>query len=194
MKKICNSIIKNKIDIEWGAHFREDSINKRIAKKLVKAGCNELVFSPDSGSQKILKILRKRLTPKQILRAAKAIKVIKKDVNVTFNMFLNAPGETVNTLKETFKLAEKICRIGLKGYVSFNRIQIYPHTEIYKIAIKNHIIDKCTNLLEPKYYDPPPFNLFAKPDSTIHLFSVSLQNSNNFFKRLMKRLNIFKTF
>jgi radical SAM superfamily enzyme YgiQ (UPF0313 family) len=180
IEKICDLLIKSKVDVNWSAYFREDSISKMLVEKIIKAGCSDLQFSPDSGSEIILRILQKKLTPKQILKAARIIRNFK-EVNTRFYMFLNAPGETICTLMETFRLVRKLCKLKLKGCVSFNQIQIFPRTRIYKIALRNRIIDKNSNLLQPKHYNPLPLSLFLKPltfKKSVHLFSINLETSS----------------
>ncbi|MFH0832822.1 MAG: radical SAM protein [Candidatus Aenigmatarchaeota archaeon] len=175
IENICDSLIKSKVGMNWSTHFREDIISKRLVEKTVRAGCNEFTFSPDSGSDKMLKTLQKELTTKDILKAANVMKDFK-GVNTLFNMLLNVPGETMGTLGETFALVDKIRKLGLSGYVKFSRIHIFPRTKIAEIALKNNGINKDTDLLEPTFHDPPPLNLFAKPMPfyTLHLFGLDL--------------------
>jgi len=47
-------------------------------------------------------------------------------------------------------------------------IRIYPHAEIKEIAIKEGIIDKNLDLVEPVFYNPPPLKYMV---SLLRIFS-----------------------
>jgi radical SAM superfamily enzyme YgiQ (UPF0313 family) len=168
IEKVSNLLISKGINIRWSAYFREDIINKKLTEKLVRSGCIHMMFLSASGSNKILKILQRKIRVEEILNVGKVTREFE-NLIPEFEFFLNGPGETINTLKETFIFAYRMYKSALISKICkpcagirFNRIRIYPRTILYKMALKNNIIKKDTNLLSPTYYTSLPLNGFIK--------------------------------
>ena len=64
-KDICNLILDRGIKIKWGANSRVDNIDEEILILAKKAGCIQVTFGWESGSQKMLDIYNKQTTVKQ---------------------------------------------------------------------------------------------------------------------------------
>jgi radical SAM superfamily enzyme YgiQ (UPF0313 family) len=65
VKKICNLLKEKKINIIWAANARVDNINREILLEVKSAGCREVMFGFESGSQRILDILNKKTKVEQ---------------------------------------------------------------------------------------------------------------------------------
>jgi len=77
LEEVCNLIIKKKLNIEWLAQgIPRKEMNYNFFKKMKQAGCYELQFGLESGSDKVLKVMKKRHTVKEaeqcIIAASKA--------------------------------------------------------------------------------------------------------------------------
>jgi len=157
---IINGMIKKKIDIKWKAEVRVDAFNEDFLARMVKSGCYRLDFSPESGSNKILKILQKEVTAKQIVNSFRMVKR-HKELKTWYYMMLNAPGETFSTAWESIKLVSKLYSMGLakKGRALFSVMRIYPNTMLERIALKKGIITPKTDLLLPVFYNPYPISI-----------------------------------
>ena len=154
-KLICKEIIKRKLDIEWGAYFKVDLIDLELAELLKKSGCKDIEFSPDTGAGKIMDIMKKDMKPSDIFKSYKLLKDV--GAKLEFNFLINAPGENLITVLETYIVILKLVIKGLiknGGRFSINKIRIYPHTEIYEMAINKKIMSPKSNLLEPIFYSP----------------------------------------
>jgi len=106
LKEICNRIIDEKIDITWSCLGRVDNIQPEMLKLMKKAGCWQINFGCESGSQKILDILNKGVKKEQIEKAIKMTKDAGMDVKGLF--MLGNFGETKETIEETLKFIKKI--------------------------------------------------------------------------------------
>ncbi len=159
-RKICKEIIERKLEVKWKAWFREDVLNKASVIEAVKAGCQLFEFSPDGGSQEALDILQKDMTTRDVMKMCEIASQIR-GVNVAFNFMCNVPGETPGTIARFMKLLTSItakCREKLQ-WLGLTRIRIYPNTEMCRIAQRQRIINSETDLLNPTFYDPAPFNI-----------------------------------
>ncbi|OGD52699.1 hypothetical protein A3K80_04360, partial [Candidatus Bathyarchaeota archaeon RBG_13_38_9] len=105
---VCNEIINRNVDITWSCPngVRVDSLNDTLLRKMRHAGCTTLGFGIESGSQKVLNNVNKRL---DLSIVSKAIKRAKKYNITTFGFFvLGLPGETRETLERTIKFSKNL--------------------------------------------------------------------------------------
>lgn len=65
LNELCDALIKNKINITWGAFVSVNNLNKELLKKMKKAGCHLLFFGIESGSDRLLQLMNKNYTSKQ---------------------------------------------------------------------------------------------------------------------------------
>ncbi len=103
---ICEGIINRKIDIPWGCSTRVDLVSKEILAKMAKANCNEVCFGVESGCQRILNAVKKRVSPDQCENAIKWAKEI--GMFVTVSVIIGYPGETQETIKQTLDLVHRL--------------------------------------------------------------------------------------
>lgn len=103
---LCDEIIKQKLDIKFITQARVDEVNKKIIKKMKKAGFTTICFGVESGSQRILNLLRKDIN---IIQIKKAFKIVKEEGLFTVGFFLiGSPTETIEELNMTIKLMKEI--------------------------------------------------------------------------------------
>ena len=58
---ICDEMISREAVIPWGCQTRVDTVSKEILAKMKKAGCNEVSFGVESGCQRILDAVHKKV-------------------------------------------------------------------------------------------------------------------------------------
>lgn len=158
-RKICEELIKRKVNIRWRAYFREDFVNKRSIIEARDSGCDVFEFSPDGGSQKALDILRKDIKMQDIIRTYELVNAVK-GVRFRCSLMYNIPGENSKTVTDFYKFLFRIMTKHWKklDLIGLTNIRIYPHTRIYQIALKEGVIDERTDLLTPTFYNPSPFD------------------------------------
>ncbi len=104
LKAICEMMKQNKIDIIWGGNARVDNINLEILQIAKDAGCRQITFGFESGSQRILDILNKKTTVEQNRRAIELCNQVGIIPQGTF--MIGNPTETVEDIKATKKFIE----------------------------------------------------------------------------------------
>ncbi|MEM3697753.1 MAG: radical SAM protein [Candidatus Bathyarchaeia archaeon] len=133
-EKICDGIIKEGIDISWGASSRVDTLSKKLVEKMRKAGCWILFLGIESGSQKILDAIGKRITIEQ---AKKAVKIVKDaGIKVLGSFIIGFLQDTTETIKETIKFAKSLNL----DYAEFSILTPYPGTPIFDYSKKNNML------------------------------------------------------
>lgn len=131
LKEFYNALRENKLKMVWGCQTRANIAQDiGILKMMKKAGCVQVDIGCESGSDKILKNLKKGITSEMILKSFKNLKQVKMETFATF--ILGNPGETIEDVKKT----ERIARYA-PGGVSFLILVPYPGSPLYKMALDN---------------------------------------------------------
>ncbi len=133
-EKICDEIIKQGWDISWGASSRVDTLSKKLVEKMKKAGCWVIFLGIESGSQKILDTIGKRITLEQVKKAVKILKDA--GIQVLGSFIIGFLQETTETTKETIKFAKSLNL----NYAEFSIFTPYPGTPIFDYAKKNNML------------------------------------------------------
>ena len=123
-KEICDLIIKEGIDIEWGCTTRVDLIDRELLEKMKKAGCVRVNFGVESGDPEILKIIKKRITIDQAKKAFKMTKEV--GIETVAYFILGHPYETLESIKKTIKLAKTLN----PDVAEFSIMTPFPKTEL----------------------------------------------------------------
>lgn len=105
LREICDLIKKEKLDFIWGANARVDNITEEIIIAAKEAGCKQITFGFESGSQRILDLLNKGTT---VEKAKEAIKIVKKHgLLATGTFMIGNPGETKEDIELTKKFIQE---------------------------------------------------------------------------------------
>jgi radical SAM superfamily enzyme YgiQ (UPF0313 family) len=145
---ICKEILDRKLGIKWWCETRVDCVTERMLKWLEKAGCLMVEYGVESGSQKILDNINKRITIEQIRKAFKMTK--KTGMLAEFLFMVGNPGETWDTIEETKMLISEIEPDFLIGSITY----VYPATALYEIAKRQDVVDDefwLSDKLPPMY-------------------------------------------
>ncbi len=139
VKAIANHLIDKKYNIKWEASirvdlFRENMVNDEILALLKKSGCHSLGMGLESGSDRILKKIKKGITIDQTINAITQCE--KYDIMPRGNFICGYPTETKEEVKATGKLILTLKKIHPKGiYYSPGLLRPYPGAELYKECV-----------------------------------------------------------
>jgi len=131
---VCDEIMKRGLDIKWYARSRANTINSEILAYMKKAGCAIVGYGAESGSQRILNIMRKRITVQQIIDAVDM--TIKNGMTCKTFWIHSFPGETLYDIKLTIDLMRKVYKMAghPEAPPHANFATIYPGTALEFIA------------------------------------------------------------
>ena len=131
----CQEIIDRKLKVHWIASTRANTLDEETAKALSRAGCTDLYFGVESGSERIRNsVIKKKVTDEQI---AKAVALCRKH-KILSNLFLMVgfPGETKEDMQKTVTIGSKV----KADVVGIHITMPLPGTEIFQYAIKNNVL------------------------------------------------------
>jgi len=136
-KEICRGIIERNLDLKWKCDTRVDCIDYELVSLMKQAGCIRIKIGVETGSEKIMKKIKKGLTKDKI---RKGVEIIKK-VGLPLTVYLMAgfPGETNDDIRQTIEFGKEIDA----DYYSLSIVAPYLGTEIYdKFLSSGNKIDK----------------------------------------------------
>ena len=103
--EMCDEIIRRGLKFEWIANTRADCVDYPLLKHMHRAGCRRIYYGWESGSQRMLDVLKKDLTPEEIVEAAKMTR--RAGIWAKVYLIVGSPGESMEDIKET----EKVLRV-----------------------------------------------------------------------------------
>ena len=188
-REICQELKNRKVQIKWGAWFREDYINKNFLVEAQRAGCVCFEFSPDGTSQRALDVLQKGITVQDIKRTCELIAQVE-EARVNYNFLRNVPGEDLESVSSFHKLLSWIMAKNRKqiDFIGLNIIRIYPHTAIYQTALDKGYIKEGQDLITPTFYDPYPLNAAYLPARCVNYLYLKMHAQPNLFLNPLKML------
>jgi len=131
LEKFCDLIIANNIKISWSglAIIRKDMDNK-LLNKMRLAGCCNLTFGMESGSNNVLKAMGKGYSREDIIRLSRDLASSK--ISFGFTIIVGHPAEKRENFLETLSCLFEI-RDYLKGTTpGITPCQIIPNTLLFK--------------------------------------------------------------
>ncbi len=131
---VCREILRRKLDIQWVANSRANTVDDERLQWMKKAGCWLVSFGVESGNQYILDMTQKGITLEQ---SREALRLAKKNKLKTFVTFLiGMPWDTRETIMETFDFAREID----SDYFEVILPYPFPGTNYYEIAKRDGLI------------------------------------------------------
>lgn len=205
VQKICEKIIQNKFEINWGAETRADMVDQQLMLKMKKAGCTNIRFGIESGCERVRNSVINKFIPNSTIK--KAIRSAKKaglEV-VTYFMF-GHPTETMNEMKKTLEFALQLNQ----DYADFHLAIPIPGSRLFEIACEEgklgkDIWDKVIFSGEIPTYVPDNISIeemlklqqeaylkFYFSIRTIGKFLFKVKNMNDFKSKIKTAVVVFK--
>lgn len=122
---ICKKILERNLEITWVAISRVNYVNEEILYWMRKAGCIQISYGVESGSERIRNLLCKTITTGQIKKAFAL--TTKYGILARAYFIYGSPGETWTTINETMDLIHGIRPLSIIFYI----LDIFPGTILY---------------------------------------------------------------
>ncbi|MFC1828241.1 radical SAM protein [Thermodesulfobacteriota bacterium] len=151
--EICKRIIEKNLMITWVAISRVNFVSEEVVSWMRKAGCIQISYGVESGSEKIRKILNKKINTDQVEKAF-AITALYGILPRAYFIYGN-PGESPRTIRESIDLIRKIKPLVIHFFI----LSIFPGTALYseykkKLNVTDDIWLK--RIEEIKYFETDP--------------------------------------
>jgi radical SAM superfamily enzyme YgiQ (UPF0313 family) len=166
--EFCRLIIHRKLDITWSAISRVDAVDEDILFSMRRAGCIQLSFGVESGSEKIRKILGKPISREKIITAFSL--TASYGIMPRAYFIYGSPGETDQTIQESCDLLDEIKPLAAVFYL----LVIFPGTHLYRAAVQKGLV--TDHIWHEKVEDLPWFQVDTNLDfETIKAFGHRLR-------------------
>ncbi|HKI47999.1 MAG TPA: radical SAM protein, partial [Desulfobacteria bacterium] len=128
--EICKKIIEKNLGISWFAISRVDLVDEEVLYWMRMAGCTQISYGVESGSEKIRHFLNKNIQSESIKKAFKL--TTRYGILARAYFIYGAPGENPNTIQETIDLINDIKPLSAIFYI----LDIFPGTALYDMFLK----------------------------------------------------------
>ena len=136
-EEFCDEMIASKLGLMWACTTRVSQVSEELLLKMKKAGCVQIDFGIESGSEACLERVKKEINLMQVRRAFNACRQI--GVRTFANILVNIPGETEADLEKSVELLEELD----PSICSINILTPYIGTDVYD--------DSCLDLKPEEY-------------------------------------------
>lgn len=137
-RTILERIVSSDLDLHIGKLFiRADTLcglDAGFLDLMAKAGVRRVVIGAESGSPRILRMIKKRITVEEILGANQKVKPY--NIRPQFVFMMGLPTETPEDVGMSIRLAERLTQENSAATRSFNLYTPYPGTELYEMVVK----------------------------------------------------------
>jgi len=133
---VCNEILKRKLKFIWDIRARVDTIDEELLILLKKAGCERIHYGVEAGTEKILKVLNKKISLDQVLKAFNLTKKI--GIQTLAYFMIGSPTETKEDILETIKFMKKLN----PDFVQITLLTPFPGTKVYQWALEQGVFKK----------------------------------------------------
>jgi anaerobic magnesium-protoporphyrin IX monomethyl ester cyclase len=127
--EVLDKMMTKGLNVKWLCDTRIDVLDEEMLKMMKRSGCVRLKTGVESGSDKILKKIKKGISVDQVKRTVKLVKSL--DIPLTAYFMIGFPGETDEDIKKTISLADEINA----DYNSLSIVAPYFGTQVYKDLI-----------------------------------------------------------
>lgn len=124
--QLCQGMLDRDLGLSWCANARVDEVDPEVLATMRAAGCWKILYGLESGVQKNLDAIHKRITPQQ---SVEAVRWTREAGIETFGTFMfGIPGETFDEGVRTIDFA---CEVGL-DYAAFLNLVPYEGSHIHE--------------------------------------------------------------
>ena len=124
-QKLCNLMIEKNLGMRWVCCTRANNVDAELLRLMKLAGCKEIAFGIESGSDEVLADTTKGVTKDQIRQAAKWCH----EIGILFYglAIIGLPGENEKSVQDTIDFINEIQPF----YTQFGFCTPFPNTDTY---------------------------------------------------------------
>ena len=121
-------------DITFDCNTRPDCFTEEDARLMKEAGCRNIFFGVESGSDEILRYLGRPMKKKLIENSFRYCQ--QHGIRTTASFIIGSPSESEDTLNETLEFAKRL----KSDHVLFNVLTPHKGTEIYSLSVEGNLL------------------------------------------------------
>ena len=127
--------ILRSINLPSHTEIRIDAIDKQLVRELKRLNSFDLLIGMESGSNRLLKMINKKITTDDIIKAVKIL--AKNNLRASYSTMVGLPTETKQEFESTIKLMYKTYEIHSQARFTMGAYLPYPGSSLYNLALKH---------------------------------------------------------
>jgi len=128
--ELCKEILDRGLNVTWQlpSGTRSEVFDDELAAILYKSGCHHLGFAPESGSEEVLRVVKKKVNIDHLIEATRI--TLKHGFILNCFMVIGLPPDNVDTLRQSMKFVRKLAVMGVHDIV-VSKFVPYPGSELF---------------------------------------------------------------
>ncbi len=149
VENVCEEILQRGLDIRWKCTTRINCISEDLVLKMKESGCTNIELGIETGSERMQKIIDKRLDLK---KAHETIKFLLKNNIAVHTFFMHGfPEETESDINDTLELLFSFLDLGVQ-YASMNYCRFNPNTTMTMQYMDQLVLDPSIAILSRRIF------------------------------------------
>jgi radical SAM superfamily enzyme YgiQ (UPF0313 family) len=179
--EFCQELIKRQLNVTWQmpSGTRSEVFDQEVADLLYRSGCRALAFAPESGSPKMLKIIKKQVDLSHMMDAMRI--AVRRGFKLSCFIVIGFPDETQATLRESLRLVRRMALLGVYD-VSVSKFVPYPGSFLFRcLQEEGRIAVDDEFFLSPMDFYTQKAPSYSKHLTTKELYFAMLWIFTNFY-------------
>jgi anaerobic magnesium-protoporphyrin IX monomethyl ester cyclase len=137
--ELCQRMIADKMGLFWWCNTRADLLDEDMLRLMKHAGCSAIHIGVETGSERTLASLDRKVTPEVVLKASALLDKVGMSWYAYF--MYGFPQETLEDIELTRALMRKLSA----AYVTYSIFNPYPGTQLFEECKKLGLVDADTD-------------------------------------------------
>ncbi|HEY32116.1 MAG TPA: radical SAM protein [Dehalococcoidia bacterium] len=129
--QVCEEMLGRNLKVDWSAYARVDNMTEELIALMKRAGCHMVLFGVESADERILKAIKKGITPDDVRKGVRI--ATDAGMRVYCSFIIGLPGEGPDTIEKTKSFSDEINRSYGVEY-GYHMLAPLPGTELYERA------------------------------------------------------------
>lgn len=145
----CQELIRRNLQITWQmpSGTRSEVFDEEVADLLYRSGCRALAFAPESGSEAMLKVVKKKVKLDKMLDSMRI--AVRRGLKLSCFIIIGFPDETEESIRDSLKLVRKMAWLGIHD-VAVTKFVPYPGSALFYRLQREGKIE-----LDDKFFESP---------------------------------------
>ena len=128
--RICEALKRENLDVQWYCYCRMDRLDKDLLRLMAGAGCKGMFLGIESGSERMQKLIGKKMKLSNALEIANDITDL--GMHYTASFIIGFPDEKLEDLEQTINLAMALKYRGKCRDIQFHRLYALAGSRLYE--------------------------------------------------------------
>lgn len=142
----CEELIHSGLNVEYQlpAGTRSEALTDKVISLLEQSGLRNIGLAPESGSEDIRNIVKKKINYKDFINTVKVLNRSK--ITLSCFIVIGFPEDSYSTLKDTLRLVRRLAMLGVDD-ITVSQFTPYPGSTYYnQLVLSGEIDDKYDNV------------------------------------------------